>query len=169
MYKQQCIGARGPLMPMVAILSCALILYSTAYTLVRTQGWPEWTFIWLVVVILAVAALTWRYTRVGMEYMWFSGELVVRRSDRVKDYRLVIAQDCIDGLHDRNATVGYCPWGSLAENCCATLRGRFWDCCTLYYHDGYGRALKLRFQPTAELRRILIQVIGTETEASEKA
>lgn len=165
MYKQQSVGSRGPLMPVVAVLSVALMLYSAAYTLVHTQNWPGCTFLCLAAVMLAVAALTWRYTRVGMEYMWFSGELVVRRSDRMKSYRLVIGQDYIDGLHDHSTTVGYCrPWGSLAENCCATLRGRFWDCCTLYYHDANGRTLRLHFQPTVELRQILIQVIATKAE-----
>lgn len=159
MYKQKCIGARGPLMPVVWVLACALILFSVADAGIRVLHWPQWVFAVWAFAMCAIAGVTWRYTRVEMEYMWFSSELVVRRSDRDDSYRLVVRGEGLRGLRDRCGQVGACASGGTALNCCATLRGRLWDCCTLYYQDDEGHSRKLRFQPTPELRGMVEQAV----------
>ncbi|WP_159456461.1 hypothetical protein [Intestinibacillus massiliensis] len=151
-------------MPVVSVLSCALILYSVTDAGMRELGWPGWAVFCWVAVMLVVTVIIWRYTRVEMEYMWFSGELVVRRSDRMENYRLVVRQEEMEGMRDRSGSMGRCFFGGRTLNCCATLRGRVWDCCTLYYHDAEGRAWRLRFQPAGELRMMLAQAVQTQME-----
>ena len=169
MYKQKCIGARGPLMPVVSVLSCALILYSATDACVRVLGWPSWAFFCWIVVMTVVSIVIWRYTRVEMEYMWFSGELVVRRSDRQEAYRLVIRSEEMEGLRDRSGYVGNKFLHGRTLNCCATLRGRTFNCCTLYFHDAEGRARKLHFQPAGELRAMLVQAVMAQLEKRQAA
>lgn len=165
MYKQECVGSKGPLLPAVVLFSCALILFSITDACVRVFRLSPWTFtIWLAVVLFLVA-MVWRYTQVKIAYVWFGGELVIRRSDSIEEYRLVIPAEDMIGLCDRCGTIGKCRRNQFARNCCATLRGRTLECCTIFYHDSCGQVMKIRLQPSSELRKM----IAAEIEGTQKA
>lgn len=141
-------------MPVIFICACGLILFSATDAFVRAYRWPAaWSFAVCVMLFAMSAVLIYRYTRVEMEYVWFSGELIVRRHEGGHITRIVVSQHAILGMRDRRGHVGACMAGRV-HNCCATLRGRVF-CSALYYHDETGRAWKLRLQPTPELRALL--------------
>lgn len=169
MYKQRCVGAEGPLMPIILEFSCGLVLYSAADAGVRALGWQRgWAFgIWAGVFVLAVL-LIHRYSRVEIEYIWFSGQLIIRRHENGMLTRIAVPQNAIYGIYDRKrGRLGSC-FARRTHNSCATLYGRL-TCTELFYHDEEGRAYRLRIQPSNELRELLWQAAQGVGLAEDKA
>ena len=153
MYKQRCVGAEGPLMPTIFICSWGLMLFSATDAGIRAFGWPGWAFAVCLALLFGVSLVIHRYTRVAMEYVWFGGELIVRRYENGRITRFVLNGQELDGMRDRKGAVGRCIAGRT-RNFCATLHGRLTG-VSLYYHDQNGRAWRVVLQPSAELRDLL--------------
>ncbi|NCB28677.1 MAG: hypothetical protein EOM63_02795 [Clostridia bacterium] len=169
MYKQRCVGAEGPLMPAILEFSCGLVLYSAADAGVRALGWhPGWAFgIWAAVFVLA-GLMIHRYSRVEIEYIWFSGQLIIRRHENGILTRIAVPQHAIYGFYDRKlGRIGGCI-ARRTRNCCATLYGRM-TCTEIFYHDEAGRAYRLRIQPSNELRGLLWQAAKDVGLTEDKA
>lgn len=165
MYKQRCVGTKGPLMPMIFICACGLILYSATDAGVRGLNWSTGAFVFSTLLFVLATMLIRRYTRVEMEYVWFGGEFIVRRYESGRITRFVVRKQQIIGMRDRQGTIGVCTAGRT-QNCCATLAGRM-CCSSLYYLDDDGRAHKMLFQPRAELRAFLWAAATAEISARE--
>lgn len=170
MYKQKCVGSRGPLIPILCVLLLGWTIYSIGYTGVLYFGWN-------VLAAVAMAAfygwccyLVWRYTRVNIEYTWLSGELVIRCGKRLGNRRVAIRKENMFGFHERGRQLlGRADYNCRKQNFCATFWGRLIGCCILYCNDYQGKPIKIYFQPSDELREMLIEALKAEIKKESKS
>lgn len=167
MYKQRSRGAQGPLIPGVIYVISGFLLYTIIYTLVHDYHRPIWYYVVGVLVFLLFAWAVWRYTSVQIEYIWFGGELVLHRMDRFGRYRMILRKEDLLGLKAYGQSAGQCLRGRR-RNACATLRGRFLQCCTLFCKDGNGVKWKVYFQPSRELARELAEIVQKNQQKETK-